>query len=105
VASELGALLGTHFADLLHVALVAHENLADAWVRKTLDLVHPLAHVVEGVSVGHIVDDDDAVSPSVVAARQGPEPLLSRCVPLPEIRGKESLRFGASLSARPALSF
>lgn len=85
MASELRALVGAHFADLVHVALVADEDLADAWVGEALDLVHPLTHVVEGVSVGHVVDDDDPVGPSVVAARQSPEALLPCCVPLREL--------------------
>lgn len=49
------------------------------------DFVHPLADVVEAVSIGDIVDDDDAVGPSVVGAGESSESLLSGGVPL-EVR-------------------
>ena len=82
VTSELCTLLCTDLANLLHVAFVANEDLADSWVGEPLDLVHPLSHVIEGVPVGHIIHDDDTVCASVVAACQSSEALLSCCVPL-----------------------
>ena len=58
---ELSPFLSAHFSDLLHVALVSDKNFADARVGKSLDLVHPLPHVVEGLSIRHVIHDDDPV--------------------------------------------
>ncbi len=44
--------------------------------------MHPLANVVEGVSVGHIIDYDDAVSAAIVAGGQSSEAFLTSSVPL-----------------------
>ena len=43
--------------------------------------MHPLTHVLESLSVGHIIYYDNAVSSSIVAGRQRSEPLLPRCIP------------------------
>lgn len=43
--------------------------------------MHPLADVLEGLSISDIVHDDDAVSPSVVRGCERPEPLLTGRVP------------------------
>lgn len=64
------------------VALVPDEELVDALVRVAVDLLQPLLDVVEGVLVGDVVDDDDAVRAPVVRGRDGPEPLLAGSVPL-----------------------
>ena len=43
--------------------------------------MQPLLHVVERVCVSHVIDHNDAVRPPVVAACDGPEPLLTSRVP------------------------
>lgn len=54
--------------DLLvrHIALVSYEKLVDALGSVSVDLLQPLLDVVEGVHVGDIVDDADAVGATVV---------------------------------------
>ena len=66
---------------ILLVNLVADQDFAHVVVGEPLDLVHPLADVLEGLSIGDIVHYDYAVGSSVVAGRQRPEPLLPRRVP------------------------
>jgi hypothetical protein len=65
----------------LQVALVAHEQLVDVLARVAVDLVQPLLDVGEGVPVGDVVDDDDAVGAAVVGRGDGAEALLPRRVP------------------------
>ena len=79
------AYLGNGVLDNLlvgHIALVSDEELVDALSGVSVDLLQPLLHVVEGVHVGNIVDDADAVSTSVVGRGDCAETLLASCVPL-----------------------
>lgn len=64
---------------VVHVGLVAHQQLGDVAARVALDLVEPHLGVVERGLIGDVVHHDDAVRPSVVAARDGTEPLLASC--------------------------
>ena len=80
--SEFCSFLSADFADLLHIAFVSHEDFADPRVSKALDLMHPLAHVVERVTISHVVNYDDAMGASVVAAGKCSESLLASGVPL-----------------------
>lgn len=64
------------------IALVADEQLVDALGGVAVDLLQPLLHVVEGVHVGNIVDNADAVSATVVGRSDGSETLLTRGIPL-----------------------
>jgi hypothetical protein len=41
-----------------------------------------MGNVIKTFAVGDIIDDDDAVGVSIVAVGDGPESLLSGCVPL-----------------------
>ena len=45
-------------------------------------LIVPVGNVVEALSVGDVIDYDNAVGVAVVAVGDGPEPLLSSSVPL-----------------------
>lgn len=66
------------------VALVPHQHLDDVlavpWAVH-LDLAQPLGQVLERVGPRDVVHQDAGVSSAVVAASQGPEPLLPRGVP------------------------
>ena len=46
-----------------------------------LNLLDPVANVVEGVLIGAIVSQDDTMSSFIVGLSDGPEPLLSSRVP------------------------
>ena len=71
-----------HHLLVRHIALVAYEELVDTLCGIAVNLLQPLLHVVERVHVGHIVDDADAVSATVVGGGDGAETFLSSCVPL-----------------------
>ena len=43
--------------------------------------LQPLFDIVEGLLVGHVVHDNDAVGASVVGGGDGPEPLLPSRIP------------------------
>jgi len=43
--------------------------------------VKPLLDIIEGLIVGHIVNHDDTVGPSVVGRSDGAETLLSSSIP------------------------
>jgi len=71
-----------------HIALVAYEELVDAFGGVPVNLLQPLLDVVERVHVRNIVDDADAVGPPVVRRRDGPEPFLAGRIPLfPSVSG------------------
>lgn len=82
VLGELSAQFEGHLALGLSVALVSHDQLAHALVRQFIYLDHPGLDVLEGVLVCHVVDDNDPVRASVVAAGESSESLLTSCVPL-----------------------
>eukprot|EP00429_Kryptoperidinium_foliaceum_P114298 CAMPEP_0176317086 /NCGR_PEP_ID=MMETSP0121_2-20121125/69064_1 /TAXON_ID=160619 /ORGANISM="Kryptoperidinium foliaceum, Strain CCMP 1326" /LENGTH=264 /DNA_ID=CAMNT_0017659311 /DNA_START=231 /DNA_END=1022 /DNA_ORIENTATION=- len=63
------------------VALAAHEELPHRLRDILVDLLDPMAHVLERLPVRHVVDDDDALRAAVVAAGDGAEALLPSCVP------------------------
>ena len=48
------------------IAFVSNEQFVDVFAGVTVDLLQPLFDVVERLLVGHIVDNDDAVSSAVV---------------------------------------
>lgn len=51
---------------VLHITLVADEQLVDALCGVPVNLLEPLLDVVERVHVGHIVHHADTVSATVV---------------------------------------
>lgn len=83
--------------DLLvrHIALVAYEELVDTLCGISVDLLQPLLDVVEGIHIGDIVNDADAVRAAVVGRGDGSEALLSCGIPLyPYISALLSQVFG-----------
>lgn len=75
-------MFGCHCSLGGEVGLVSHEELVDIFTRIAIDFVEPLLHVVERFSVSDVVDYNDAVCASVVAAGDGAEALLAGSVPL-----------------------
>ena len=79
------ALRVRHLAELgvrvAEVHFVADEQLAHVVARVFVDLRQPALHVLEGVHVGDVVHDDDAVRAAVVGARDRAEALLPGGVP------------------------
>lgn len=63
------------------IALVADQEFLYSATSKGIDFLQPLLDVVEGLLVGDVVHDDDAVGASVVAAGDGAETLLASSVP------------------------
>ena len=81
MSGELSPLIMCDLPDLFHVALISHEYFAHTRVSKALDLVHPLTHIFERISIRHIIHYNDAMRPPVIAASERAEPLLSGGVP------------------------
>ena len=98
---ELLALLGGDDALRGQVGLVADQELVDVLASVPVDLVQPLLHVVEGLVVGDVVDDDDAVGSAVVGRGNGAEALLPRGVPNLELDGLAVELDGADLEVDP----
>ena len=65
-----------------HIALVADKELVDALSGVAVNLLQPLLHVVEGVHVGDIVDDADAMGTTVIGGGDGSESFLAGGIPL-----------------------
>lgn len=80
---------GTYLCDgvldhllILHITLVTDQKLVHALSRIAVDLLQPLPDVVEGIHIGDIVDDADAVGATVVGGCDGSETLLAGGIPL-----------------------
>lgn len=67
---------------ILHITLVADEQLVDTLGGVSVNLLEPLLDVVERIHVGHIVDHANAVGATVVGRCDGAESFLASCVPL-----------------------
>lgn len=63
------------------IALVANKQFVDIFARIAINLLQPLAHVVERHLVGDVVHDNDAVRAAVIRRRNSAEALLACCVP------------------------
>lgn len=66
----------------LQIRFVAHNVLFGLLVNVFVDLFKPISDIVERCLISDIVDDDDAVGPSIVAASDGFEPVLASSIPL-----------------------
>ncbi len=64
------------------VGFVADEQRHAARLSVLSQLFEPATHVLEGLLLCHVVDDDHALRAAVVHGRQCAELLLARCVPL-----------------------
>lgn len=65
-----------------HIALVAYEELVDALGRIAIDLSEPLLDILEGLLIGNVVHNADAVCAAVVGGCDSAETLLSGGIPL-----------------------
>lgn len=85
---------------VLHIALVADEQLVDALGGVTVNLLEPLLDIVERVHVGHIVHHADTVGATVVGRCDGAESFLASRVPLRYVLSAmvhpKQIRFSAS---------
>lgn len=71
-----------HHLLVLHITLVADEQLVDTLGGVSVNLLEPLLDVVERVHVSHIVHHANAVGATVVGRRDGAESFLASGVPL-----------------------
>ena len=81
VVGQLLTLFKGHSALTLEIALVAHEDAADVVTGVLLDFAHPGLNVAEALTVGDVVDHNDAVGALVVAGGDGLEAFLASSVP------------------------
>merc|ERR1719421_1177444 len=63
------------------VGLGRHEDDERVGLRIRADVVQPLANMVEGLAVCHVVDQQAALSAAVELARDRPKTLLARRIP------------------------
>lgn len=83
-AERLGECVRSLLRDLLllhQVSLVADEELQGVLSRVTVDLCEPLLHVVEGLTVGDVIDKNNTVSTTVIGGSDGTEALLTSSIP------------------------
>jgi len=74
-------LLGRDRAQMLQIALVAHEHDHNLGHGVLAELAEPPAHVLVRLRLGDVVHEQRAHSTAVVRARDRPVPLLAGCVP------------------------
>ena len=70
-----------HHALVLHVTLVANQNLVDAFCRVLLDVSYPVPYILERILVRDVVHEQYSHRAAVVSCGDGPEALLPRRVP------------------------
>lgn len=71
-----------HHLFVLHIALVTHEQLVDAFGCVAVNFLKPLLDIIERVHVSHIVNNADAMGATVVRRSNRAETLLASRVPL-----------------------
>jgi len=89
-AQAIGELLGDTGVDGLlddEIALVADEELVHRVGGVLVNLLEPGLDVVEAFHIGDVVDDDDTVGTTVVAAGDGTESLLTGGIPNLQLDG------------------
>lgn len=64
------------------ITLVAHQQFVDVLAGIAVDFLEPLLHIGEGDLVCDVIDNNNAMSSTVVAASDGSEAFLASCVPL-----------------------
>jgi hypothetical protein len=69
------------------IGLVTHQQLVDVFSCVPINLMQPLLDIVEGFSISHVVNNDNAVGATVVRRGNGPEAFLSGRVPNLELDG------------------
>ena len=67
---------------VLHIALVANQQLVYTLSSVSVNLLEPLLDVVERVHVGDVVNDADTMSATVVRRGDGTETFLASSIPL-----------------------
>lgn len=67
---------------VFHITLVTDEKLINTLSRVTINFLEPLLDVVEGIHVGHIIDDAYAMCTTVVGWCDGSEAFLTSSIPL-----------------------
>ena len=70
------------YSRIFFTNLVSDEHLDDVVVGGVgLELVEPVVDLLEGLAIGHVVDEDGALAAAVVARGEGAKPLLPGRVP------------------------
>ncbi len=78
---HLLAFFERHGTFVFQIALVSDQDSRDVVLSVLFNFAHPSVDRVEGVTVGNVVHNDNAVSALVVTRSDCLESLLARCVP------------------------
>ena len=95
--SESFSFLSFHLSASLEIGFIAHQEFDNILISVLVDLSQPVLNVLEGLSVGDIVDEDDSVSTLVVRGSDGLEVFLSCGVPYLKLNGASSGLEGSNL--------
>jgi hypothetical protein len=79
------------------IGFVADQQFNNILVSVLIDLCQPVLDVFEGLSIGDVVDQDDAVGSLVVGGGDGLEPFLAGSVPDLQLDGASSRLEGPDL--------
>jgi hypothetical protein len=63
------------------IGLVTNQKLVNILTGVSVNFMQPLLHIVEGLIVGDVVNNDDTVGTTVIGRRDGTETFLSSGVP------------------------
>jgi hypothetical protein len=80
--SQILAFLKAYHSFVGNITFVSNEQSVHIFLGVLINFLHPGLDTIKGVSVGYVVNDNYAMSSSVVAASDGSESILTCCVPL-----------------------
>ena len=81
MVGHLLALLKRDGTSVLQIGLVSDQDSRDVILSVLFDFGHPGVHSVEGVAVGDVVNDDDAMRALIIARSDSLESFLAGRVP------------------------
>lgn len=78
---KLFGLSQTNLAFTCKIFLVAHQNCANIAITVLLDLVHPNFHILEGLFICDVKNNDNTLGLSKETLCNGFKPFLASCIP------------------------
>jgi hypothetical protein len=85
--SEFLALFGADNALRRQIGLISNQQFVDILRSISVNFMQPLFDIVEGLSVGDVIYDDDAVSAAIIGGRNRSKALLSGSIPNLKLNG------------------
>lgn len=84
---EFFTLLITDLSIVFEIALVTNQDLSNVWTSVGLDFVQPVLDILETLSIGDVINQNDSISSFIVSGGNGFESFLPGGIPDMELDG------------------